>query len=182
MLTRRSVFCRSGLRRNASMGRLGLLFRRRVPFYVGLPIVVACGATGYVASVTVLPRTGVSQAQTHRIPKPVAPLPEEPSNATVPSIIAPSITLPTFEVDLPTPVPMILGRKEAVPENIADATAPMPATNALPEQRRDSHAVRSASKTRRPHRPTHQTKNAPATASNALQSVPLLGVMFSLMQ
>jgi hypothetical protein len=163
------------------MGRLGLQFRRRVPLYVGLPIVVACGATGYLASMTVLPRATVSQAQTHRIPKPVAPQSEEPSNAMDPSTIASSIALPTSEVDLPTPVP-ILGRKEAVPENIPDATAPIPAPNALPEQRRASHAVRSASKTRRPHRPARQTKIAPATASNALQGVPLLGVMFSLMQ
>ena len=168
------------------MDLLGLLFQRRVPLYVGIPIVVACGAMGYVAGMPVLPRTTISKPQTLRIAEPadasVPAQPEEPSKTTLPSTNASASASPTSEVDPPTPVPMILGHKQVVPENIADTTAPIPATTAPPGQHRDSHAVRSASKTRKPHHLTHQTKIAPATASNALQSVPLLGPVFSLMQ
>jgi hypothetical protein len=44
------------------MSRLALLFNRRVPLYVTLPVVVACGVTGLIAS-TIEPRGKTSSTQ-----------------------------------------------------------------------------------------------------------------------
>src|SRR5262245_32543927 len=100
------------------MARVRLLLKRRVPAYVALPIVVACGATGYLVSTTVLPRTTTSsQTQIHRLAEPgdpaADPQPKEPSGATVGD--GSFIALPTSEIDLPVPASTVLERSKAEP-------------------------------------------------------------------
>ena len=177
----------ASLRRSVSMGRLGALFRRRVPLYVSIPIVVACGVTGYAASTTALFSTDATQVRIHPTPETsdaaAIHLAKEPSNVTARPGDAPSIVMAVREVELPPPLPR-LGHDESTPEAVHDTPRPGPllVTEATHEQRRVSPAVRAASKFRRLHRMARQPKSAPATASNGLKSVPVIGSVFSLLQ
>src|SRR6516165_5934810 len=99
----------ASLRRSVSMGRLGALFRRRVPLYVSIPIVVACGVTGYAASTTALFSTDATQVRIHPTPETsdaaAIHLAKEPSNVTARPGDAPSIVMAVPEVELPPPLP-----------------------------------------------------------------------------
>ena len=173
----------ASLRRNVSMGRLGALFRRRVSLYVSIPIVVACGVTGYVAGTSGLHSTAASQAQLRPVPETSDAVtisqPSEPSSVTVRPGDASSIAVSEVELLTPLPLPE---RNEAAGETVRDAPVPVLAKEATAEQRRASPAVRAAPKLHRRHRLTRQPKSAPATAPNGLKNVPLLGPVFSLMQ
>ena len=170
------------------MGRPGALFRRRVPLYISIPIVVACGVTGYAVGTKALLGTVASQAQIHPAPETsdVAAIPpaKGPSNLTIRPADASSIAVAVPEVEHPPPLPPRLEHNEATPEAAHDAPRPGPllVTEATPEQRRASPAVRTASKFRRLHHPVRQLKSAPTTASNGLKSVPLIGTVFSFLQ
>lgn len=166
------------------MRRLGLAFGRRVPLYIGLPIIIASAATGYVASTTTLYQTTVSQTQMLRSPEPsevgAVSNSMEPSGVSVTSSDRSNV-LTQPEVRLPAPAPVI-ERNEAAPEILPDATTPGRETRAMPDQPRETHAVRSASKYHQARRIARQPKSVPATASNGIQVVPLFGPVFSLMQ
>src|SRR2546430_4562142 len=93
------------------MSRLTPLFSRRVPLYLSLPIIVACGAAGYIANTIQPGRTNTSRPPAHTDQAPAAtvqkppPLGEKPSAVPTPSRYVPSIALPPIEeLDLPTPV------------------------------------------------------------------------------
>jgi hypothetical protein len=49
------------------MGRPGALFGRRVPLYLSIPIVVACGVTGYAVGTKALLSTAASQARLRQL-------------------------------------------------------------------------------------------------------------------
>jgi hypothetical protein len=170
------------------MGRPGALFGRRVPLYLSIPIVVACGVTGYAVGTKALLSTAASQAQIHPAPGTsdvAATLPaNEPSNVTVRPGDASSIAVAVPEVELPPPLPPRLEHNEPTPEAAHDAprSGAVLVTEATPEQRRANPAVRTASKFRRLHRPARQLKGAPTTAANGLKSVPLIGPVFSFLQ
>jgi len=169
------------------MGRLGALFRRRVSLYVSIPIVVACGVTGYAVGTKALLSTTASQARIHPAPETsdVAAIPpaKEPSNVTVRPGDASSIAAAVPEVELPPPLPPRLEHNEPTPEAAHDAPRPGPVlVTEATEQRRASPAVRTASKFRRLHHPARQLKSAPATVSNGLKSVPVIGPVFSFLQ
>ena len=158
------------------MGRLGALFRRRVPLYISIPIVVACGVTGYAAGTTALLSTTASQAQIHPAPE------TSDTDVTVRPGDAPSVVMAVPEMELPPPLPR-LEHNEPTPEVVHDAPRPGPVlvTEANPE-RRISPAVRAASKFHRLHRMVRQRKSAPAAASNGVKGLPVIGPVFSLLQ
>jgi len=172
------------------MGRPGALFRRRVPLYISIPIIVACGVTGYAVGTKALLGTAASQAQIHPAPETsdVAAIPpaKEPSNVTVRPGDTSSIAAAVPEMELPPPPPPLpprLEHNEPTPEAAHDAPRPGPVlVTEATEQRRASPAVRTASKFRRLHHPVRQLKGAPTTASNGLKSVPLIGSVFSFLQ
>jgi hypothetical protein len=157
------------------MSRVGLLFERRIPLYIGLPIVIACGAAGYMVSTTTLHRAAISQLQIVGLPEASeAGVLSQPPRGADPS----SIVVATPDVHLPAPVPLAIERSEAEPENNLHTTS-APETRPVPEQSREG---RAGSKSRRSHRVTRRPKSVPGTAANGIQDTPLLGPVFSLMQ
>jgi len=167
------------------MRRVGLQCGRRVPLYVGLPIVIACGATGYMASTTMLPQTATRQPQILGLPKPsegVVSQPTAVAGVSATSVEPSSIALATPEVHLPAPARIAIERNESVPEYLADVATSAGETRPVSDQSGEGRTVQSTSKPRRSHRMTRRPKSAPATASNGIQNVPLLGPLFSVMQ
>ena len=78
------------------------LFSRRVPLYVSLPVIVGCGAVGYVAS-TWQPRpTPHPPARPNDTAVVANTAPNEPQLAPA-SGTFPTLALPIEEIDLPTP-------------------------------------------------------------------------------
>ena len=180
---------------NAPMSCLASLSSQRVPLYISLPIILACGATGYVAS-TIRPGSmTVSQAPLHRPAEPepshetvaVSPIAVHatPDQKQLSDVSGPprdvlSVARPLAgEVDLRTPTPIVVAR--AVPANVIEA-APVPVTKATSDRPRATRAVRASSKARRPPRVARQQTITPAPASTGLKSIPLIGPMFSLLQ
>src|SRR5262249_51194262 len=157
------------------------LFRRRVSLYVSIPIVVACGVTGYVAGTPALHSTAASQAQVHPVPETSDAVaisqPNEPSSVTVPPGDA---FIAVSEVALLTPLPL-RERNYGGGEAAGAPPVPAPPKEAIPEQGRAGPVVHAVSNFLRPHRLARQPRSAPATTSNGLKNVPLLGPMFSLM-
>src|SRR5439155_3348526 len=133
---------------------------QRVPLYVFLPVVTACGAAGYIANTIGSGGTIIDQAQTQHGPVAASPGAEranpdqkELSVALSPPRDASSIPLlPASEVDIPTPVPRVVERYERVPPNDIEAAPPVPVTKAMPEHPRATRAVRAVSKPLRPQR------------------------------
>jgi hypothetical protein len=175
------------------MSRLPL-FSQRVPLYISLPVIVACGAVGYFANTIGPLSTIFGEAQIHRPAEPepshaaVATSPATPdqkelSGSSAPPRDAQSVALlPADEVDLPTPAPRVIERNERVPANVIEPAPPGPVTKVMPEHPRATRAVRVASKPRRPQRVARQPTSTPATASTGLKSIPLIGPVFSLLQ
>jgi hypothetical protein len=169
------------------------LFGQRVPLYIFLPVIVACGAAGYIANTIGPLSTNFGQAQIHRPAEPelshaasaVAEQarPDQKVLSSAPPRDAQSIALlPADELDLPTPVPRVIERNDRVPANVIEPAPPSPVTKAMPERPRTTRAVRAASKPRRPQRVARQPTSTPATASTGLKSIPLIGPVFSLLQ
>jgi hypothetical protein len=179
---------------NAPMSRLASLSSQRVPLYISLPIILACGATGFVAS-TIRPGSmTVSQAPLHRAAEPepshetvavspiaATPHQKQPSDVSGPPREVLSVARPLAgEVDLRTPTPIVVAR--AVPANVIEAAPGVPVTKATSDRPRATRAVRASSKARRPPRVARQQTITPAPASTGLKSIPLIGPMFSLLQ
>jgi hypothetical protein len=172
------------------------LFSQRVPLYIFLPVIAACGAAGYIANTIGPLSTIFGQAQIHRPAEPepshgpvaTSPVAEkarpdekELSGASAPPRDAKSnALLPTDEVDLPTPAPTATERYDRAPTNVIEAVPPL--AKAMPEPPRATRAVRAVSKPHRPQRVARQPTSTPATASTGLKSIPLIGPVFSLLQ
>lgn len=103
---------------NANMSLLAPLISRRVPVYVFFPIVVACGAVGFVAS-TMRPGNSVTDASRIHAPAdpgqgsvatsavtepPLAVAEKQLPTEAAPPREAPFTALPADEMDLPVPV------------------------------------------------------------------------------
>jgi hypothetical protein len=176
---------------NAYMSRLPL-FSQRVPLYISLPVIVACGAAGYIANTIGPVSTIFGQAQIHRPAEPepshgaVATSPATPDQKELsgssarPRDVQSVALLPADEVALPTPAPSVIERNERGPANVIERAPPL--AKAMPEHPRATRAVRAVSKPRRPQRVVRQSTSTPATASTGLKSIPLIGPVFSLLQ
>jgi hypothetical protein len=152
------------------MGRVASLLGRRVPLRIWFPIVIACAATGFVAS-TLWPVQPILSSQ--HIPRS-----ERSGQASVTASLTetPSIVLAADEVDLPTPVRSVAERHEKEPADVGTATKGAPA------RARAARTDNSATKARRPQRTAQQPANAPPKSSAGLKSVPIIGPVFSLFQ
>jgi hypothetical protein len=193
------------------MSRVGLLFSRRVSLYVSLPVIAACGATGYIASAMQPGPTGGKQAtfQSHSYslatpaPAPV-PVPVTASAVEVPP--SPSVELalpaentlprhgssvasfPTDEIDLPTPLAAAPAGIEQIapkpaPVVVTQASTSVPVTAPPAQRTRAARAERRTSSTPvRRSLPTAQPRVPPASKSAGLKGIPLIGPVFSLLQ
>jgi hypothetical protein len=187
---------------SASMRGIVVFFSRRVPLYVSLPVIVACGVAGYVAS-TWQSRTlhaGAAPSRSSEQPRQaraaVTRAQEPPQVRQQPALSSrasssrepPRIAVPVKEIDLPTP--FVPGQKAGQAGATApDATAPQdsvrpppsaPLMKTAPQSPAATRPLRSASKPRPPQRTAQQrTGSAPASG---LKSIPIIGPVFSLLQ
>jgi len=163
------------------MSRLPLI-SQRVPLYLFLPVIVACGAAGYIAH-SIGPLSAIfGQAHIHR-PAEFATTPKELLGSSTPPRDARFVVpLPADELDLPTPAPRFAERNEQVPANAIEPAPPSPVTKVMRERPRATRAGRSASKPHRPQRVVRQPTSTPATVSSGLKNIPLIGPVFSLFQ
>jgi len=166
------------------MSRVTSLLRRRVPIYVWLPIILACAVAGSIAS-TLRPVPPIPSPphvpraeKSSQIPLVASPVEEAPTaESQLSSALAPPrepavIALPTEELDLPSP--SVVERQEQVPAGIAPRT-PVPKVHA-----KVASNDRSAAKARRPQRMSQRTVKV--KSAGALNNVPIIGPMFSLLQ
>jgi hypothetical protein len=178
------------------MGRVTSPLRRRVPIYVWLPIILACAVAGSIAStlrpvppITSPPHVPRAEksSQSPLIASPAEEAPRASSAEKAPrtaesqlsSALDPPrepavIALPTEELDLPSP--SVVERQEQVPAGIAPRT-PVPKVHA-----KVGSNERSAAKARRPQRMSQRTVKVPSKSAGALNNVPIIGPMFSLLQ
>jgi hypothetical protein len=173
------------------------LSSRRVPLYTWLPIVLACAVAGVVASMlrpihpppsNPIPRSEVpSQARVTASP---AVEPTRTGGSQLPTAPSPprgaaSITLPTDEIDLPTPASSIAER-HAKADDAGMAAPQLPAAQSVPPRasaaRTDRSGARTGRATGRAQRTAQQPAKAPSTASAGLKNVPIIGPVFSLFQ
>ena len=168
------------------MSRVTSLLRRRVPIYVWLPIILACAVAGSIAS-TLRPVPPIPSPphvpraeKSSQIPLVASPVEEAPTaESQLSSALAPPrepavIALPTEELDLPSP--SVVERQEQVPAGIAPRT-PVPKVHA-----KVASNDGSAAKPRRPQRMSQRTVKVPSKSAGALNNVPIIGPMFSLLQ
>jgi hypothetical protein len=160
------------------------LFSRRVPLYVSLPLVVGCGAAGYLASTwqpvpslpTAQPTQGSVVANTE--------LPSREPRRAPASSKSKSIVLPIEEIDLPTPAVHAAKAAERQGTDSDEVQPAPPSTPMMKAARRSPRAdrpVRSTSKAR-PQRTAQQRPGPPAPPPTGLKSIPIIGPMFSLLQ
>ena len=164
---------------NAHMSRLAPLFSQRVPLYISLPVILACGGAGYIASTIRPDSTIIGQAKIYRHAEP------EPSHGAVAaSPVVEQATPDQKELSraLPPPRPRVVERNERMPGNVIEPAPRVPVAKAMPEGPRATRAVRAASLPRRPRRVARPPTSTPASASTGLKSIPLIGPVFSLLQ
>ena len=172
------------------MSSLVSLGSRRIPPYVWVPVILASAVAGVFASKlrSVHPATPTSPIHRSEAPsaRTVAAFPVDQSSTTVgalaahpaigPSPAAP-ISLPTEDLDLPTPAPKIANRPE---RPTGDTVEPAP-----PDHGRVRASIardRALARARRPQRTAQQPAKPPSTASAGLKNVPIIGPVFSLFQ
>jgi hypothetical protein len=157
------------------------LFTRRVPLYVSLPVIIGCGAAGYVASTWQPGLTNNHSVSSHL---PAQPSPTSVVASTLPeprerqfspvSGTAPPGALPIEEIDLPMPVVPVAKAAERL-ETDPDAQPAPPAsvtvTIAAPRPLRAGRPVQSTSKTR----PLRTTQQRTAPPPSGLKSIPIIG-------
>jgi hypothetical protein len=148
------------------VSRLAPLFSQRVPLYIALPVIGACGVAGYIASTMRPDSTIIDQAQIHQPAEP------EPSQQTVAT--SPVAEQPTTDQKE--------SQRPGVENNQLVPAPPVSVTRAMPERPRANRAVPAASKPRRPQRVARQPTSASATAPTGLKSIPPIGPVFSLLQ
>jgi hypothetical protein len=177
------------------MSRLALLVSRRVPLLVSLPIIVACGTAGFIAS-SMQPR--VMSPGTPRIhgsagtdQLPVAtPAVEEPSRASetelsaqlTPPRDAPSDAVSSVDEMAPPPelatVPATSGHEtQQVRRLVKPVQYPTPLSVKAPLQR-TTRVVRPP----RSQRAIQSRTIVRSTSATGLKSIPLVGPVFSLLQ
>jgi hypothetical protein len=169
------------------MSRVTSLLRRRVPIYVWLPIILTCAVAGSIAStlrpippIPSPPHVPRAEKSSHS-PFIASPAKEalrtaesQLSSALGPPSEPAVIALPTEELDLPSLG--VVERQEQVPAGMAPRT-PVPKVHA-----KVASNERSAAKARRPQRMSQRTVKVPSKSAGALNNVPIIGPMFSLLQ
>jgi hypothetical protein len=170
---------------------------RRVPLYIWLPIVLGCAAAGAIASTLrpfhpptgkPIPRSEVpSQTPVSASP---AVEPRRTGGSQLSGVPSPvrgpaSISLPTDEIDLPTPARSITER-HAKTDDVGVAAPQPPAAQGVPPRASAARTHRSRARTGRAtgraQRTAQQPAKAPSTASAGLKNVPIIGPVFSLFQ
>jgi hypothetical protein len=160
------------------------LFSRRVSLYVSLPVIVGCGAVGYVASTWQSGPIPHPPARSNHTAVVANTTPNEPQLAP-PSRTFQTVALPIEEIDLPTPA--LPATKVAEPlktnpdDNVRSAPAFDPVIKAAPHASRPDRPVRSTSKAR-PQRTAQQRTGPPTSPPSGLKSIPIIGPVFSLLQ
>ena len=180
------------------MSRFAPLLNQRVPLYISLPVIVACGVVGFIAS-TVQPPGGTitDQVISHRSAElsqaPVAAsTTEEPARIGEKELAralhqprsAPSITVPpTADTDLPAPAPTVVWRRDEAPNDIVEPTPPLVAVTTSPARRtKPARTDRPLVKVRRAQQAAQLPARPPSKSSASLKNVPLIGPVFSLFQ
>jgi hypothetical protein len=182
------IFIHSGARRNASTS-LVMLFARRVPFYLSLPVIVGCGAAGYVASAwrpgLMIKPTASPQPSVQSDRAPPAGNAVEESSEQRRELAAREVSagaLPTEEIDLPTPLGFTL---KVVERNKAAAALQSPPSSSPlmePAQQAPRDRPRTASHTRPAERTGQQRTSPPPAPTKVLKNIPIIGPVFSLLQ
>jgi hypothetical protein len=193
----RSNYYWAGGHGKAHMSRVALLFSRRVPLRIWLPVVIACAAVGFVAStlrsIRPTPSTphifrSEGSSQTPGIASPVEVSPRtahsQLSRALGPPRDIPSIALPTEKEDLPTPAPppMVAERNRPVSDEVGKSVPAGPATKGTSARARGARNDHVMAKARRPQRTAQQPVKASSTSSAGLKNVPIIGPLFSMFQ
>jgi hypothetical protein len=159
-------------------------FSRRVPLYVSLPVIVGCGAAGYVASTWQPGQTPHRPARPNHAAVVANTAPNEPQLAPT-SGTFPTLALPIEEIDLPTPaVPatkVAEHLKTNPDENVRPAPEFDPAIKAAPHAARSDRPVRATSKAR-PQRTAQERTGPPTSPPSGLKNIPIIGPLFSLLQ
>src|SRR5262245_55104392 len=177
------------------MSRVALLFSRRVPLRIWLPIVIACAAAGFVAStlrpIRPTPSTphiphseGPGQTPSTASPVEVSP---RAADSQLSSAFGPprdTLALPTEKEDLPTPAPRprAAERHQPVSGEVGKSVAPAPATKGTSARARAARTDHVMAKARRPQRTAQRPVKAPSTSSAGLKNVPIIGPLFSMFQ
>ena len=186
--------------RNPAMSKLALLSNRRVPLYVSVPIIIACAATGFLASATQSRSTATGKSQIHRsagpsqgpsatttVEKPPRISDNHLSAQLTPPRDAASLALPPLD-DSALPLPSFpasagLERDARGPGLIVKpAPQPLPVTTSPPQRTRATRAEQPAANAQRPQRTVQQHVAAPSPPSAGLKNIPILGPVFSLFQ
>jgi hypothetical protein len=168
------------------MGRDASLFSRRVPLRIWLPIVLACAAAGFIASIfRPLPSS------------PHIPRSEWPGQSRITSVedkswVAGDLlssatsaqrngmpTLLTEKVHAPIRARSTGPRYEQEPVNVG---VPAVTKNAAAPRPRTARIERSVAKPRRPKRTAQQAAKVSSTSSVGLKNIPFFGPVFSLLQ
>ena len=171
---------------------IATLLRRRVPLYISLPVVLACGAAGYVASTW-------QPVDTARLQSPPAGKGGQGSAATpirapavaetqLSSAIMPPNGASTAgqrdEADPLSPARRaanVVQRNEQVPSSLDEAA---PSAAAITETEPHPHATRRARSASQGHgspRTAQRRLSAPQTAGG-LKGIPIIGPVFTLLQ
>ena len=172
---------------DALMIRPSSLFRRRVPIYIWLPVVVACAAVGFVASTLRTYRPVPSPPHIQHADGALAP----PATDVRAAVTAdgqsqisraigpprePTIVLPVDEMDLPTPVLADKApeyRKETLPE------VTLPPTRAATYQRaKVPRSDRPRSAGRHARRSEQNPAKAHQASTGGLKNIPVIGLLF----
>jgi len=187
------------------MSWVRLVFGRRVPLYVSLPVVATCGAAGFIVS-TMQPGSTYAvgqqvavQSQSYNlakaVPAPVATAAtEEPPspNAIQAPLAEPSLLrngsavagLPAEKIDLPTGASAGVAQVAPAPIPGVVPTAPSVRAATHPAQRtRAARAERPAHAAAvRRSQPIAQQRVSAPSKSAGLKGLPLIGPVFSLLQ
>jgi hypothetical protein len=187
------------------MSWVRLVFGRRVPLYVSLPVVATCGAAGFIVSAmqpgpifsggkqVAVQSQSYSRAKAPPAPVTTSAVEEPPSpNAVQPPLAEPSLprdgssvaSLPAEEIDVPT-------RLTGAPAGVAQvAPAPIPAVASTARSVRAATQRTRAARAERPAHPAAARRSQPIAQqrvsappkSAGLKGLPLIGPVFSLLQ
>jgi|SRR5262245_28488612 len=153
------------------MNRVASLLSRRVPIYVWLPIVFACGLVGAIASTQRLNRPVPVTPRIDRSDRPSAePVTEWVRIGTSQPSLAPGLPKDTPSTLAP-PVDEVDGRTEATPPSVIVTTPQHQRVTAV-------HTRRSETKVRRIRRSVQRPASSPT--GSLVKTLPVIGSLVSM--
>jgi hypothetical protein len=171
------------------MGRDASLFSRRVPLRIWLPIVLACAAAGFIASIfRPIPSSPHIPRSERPGDSPITVLSAEHKSWVVGDLLSSTtseqrdktpITLHADKVHAPIRARSAGARYERAP---VDVEVPAVAKKGAAPRPRTARIGHSVAKPRPPKRTAQQAAKAPSTSSVGLKSIPFIGPVFSLLQ